>query len=222
MQELIVRSWNGFNIEFELIDGQLMANATSMCTSFKKRPTKWLELEATKGYIIALEEEDAKKALSVKRTLVETRNGGTNPGTWIVEDLILELAGWLNTPFKIQMHKWMAELLRTGSVSLKPKTSLEVLHEVVQNLMEQDSRITAVERKVDEVSARQVLTEVNFFTIVGWAKLQKKSVTDREARALGVKASNLSKQTGVKVEKLPNGSWGTINSYHRSILQQVL
>ena len=71
MQELITKSYNGFAIEFELIDGQLMANATAMCAAFDKRPAKWLELEPIKRYIAALEAKS-----DFRTSFIESRKGG--------------------------------------------------------------------------------------------------------------------------------------------------
>ena len=82
-------------------------------------------------------------------------------------------------------------------------------------------QLASVEQKIEEVAARQVLTEVEYFAIKGWAKLQKKSVTEEQAKDLGRKASKLSRERGVRVDKLPNGTYGTVNSYHCSILQDI-
>lgn len=233
MQELIKKDWNGFEIEFELIDGQLMANATAMCAAFGKKPTNWLSLESTKRYVSALEAKSG-----ILTSLVETRTGGAGGGggTWIHERLILKLAAWLNVDFEIKCDEWVAELLRTGQVSLKPKSSLEVLGEVVQNLIEQDKRLAAVEeyqasqqqqvnrigQQVDEVKAHLTTVNTDFFTVAGWASLQKKSVPTSAANALGRKAAALSKAQGFAIGKVSDARYGAVNSYHKDVLRQVI
>lgn len=231
MHQLVKKNYNGFEIEFELIDGQLMANATSMCAAFKKRPTKWLELDSTQRYIAALQAEDAAKgAVSENRTLVETRNGGLNPGTWIREDLILELAGWLNVGFKIQTHKWVAELLRTGSVALDaPKTPAEMLLMFAQQSVEQErrtaaleQRTTGIEQDVAQLKAKTATVPEDYYTVAGWASLQNKSVPISTANALGRKAAALSKAQGYDIGKVSDQRYGRVNSYHVAVLRQVL
>lgn len=113
MQQLIkVLDYNGKAIQFEIINGQVFANATAMCQAFEKKPADWLRLPTTKKYM------DALKAKWENLTLVETRQGGENPGTWIHEKLILKLAQWLSVEFELWCDEKMAELLRTGSVSI--------------------------------------------------------------------------------------------------------
>lgn len=112
--------YNDTPMEFEVIDGQVFANATIMCQAFNKRPSKWLELESTKRYLDALQ---VKTDLGT--SLVETRKGNSNDfsqGTWIHEKLILKLAQWLDVNFEIWCDEKIAELLRTGKAELdKPK-----------------------------------------------------------------------------------------------------
>ena len=114
MENIQIFNYGNFQIEFEVINGQVFANATGMCQAFGKRPSHWLELENTKRYIFALQE-----AVSEKTALVETRNGGANPGTWIHQKLILKLSSWLDVNLEIWCDEKIAELLKTGKVELK-------------------------------------------------------------------------------------------------------
>lgn len=116
MNNLIKKDWNGFEIEFEMVGDQLMANATAMCKAFGKRPVNWLALESTKRYISALEAKSGN--LTGDNQLVTTRHS-FDAGTWIHERLILKLAQWLDVDFEIQCDTWIAELLRTGKVALQ-------------------------------------------------------------------------------------------------------
>ncbi|WP_460618836.1 KilA-N domain-containing protein [Hymenobacter ruber] len=233
MQELIKKDWNGFEIEFELIDGQLMANATAMCTAFGKRAQHWLDLGQTKRYISALEAKPEIPAL------VETRQGGSNPGTWINERLILKLAAWLNVDFEIKCDEWVAELLRTGKVEMAPtlpQTQGELILMLAQQNVANEKRLLAVEqasasqqqqvnqieRQVAEVTARVTTVNTDFFTVAGWASLQKKSVPTSTANALGRKAAALSKAQGYDVGKVSDARYGAVNSYHIDVLRQVI
>lgn len=111
MSQIQIFDYNQSQIQFEVVNSQVMANATLMCQAFGKKPVKWLELESTKRYLSALE------AKSEIRTLVETRQGGVNAGTWVHEKLILKLAQWLDVGFELWCDEKIAELLRTGVVT---------------------------------------------------------------------------------------------------------
>ena len=102
-------AYKGMSIEFEVINGEVFANATAMCQAFGKRPSKWLELDTTKRYIVALQ------AKSENRTLVETRHGGANPGTWVHEKLILKLAQWLDVEFEIWCDERISEIIKAAN-----------------------------------------------------------------------------------------------------------
>lgn len=76
MQQLIkTLQYNGKPIEFEIINGQVFANATAMCQAFGKKPADWLRLATTQRYI------DALKAKWENLTSVETRQGGADKGS---------------------------------------------------------------------------------------------------------------------------------------------
>jgi len=216
MHQLITKDYNGFQIEFELIDGQVMANATSMCAAFGKRPSKWLELESTKRYIGALE------AKSEFRTLLETRQGGNNSGTWVHERLVLKLAQWLNVDFEIQCDEWIAELLRTGRVEIAPpKTQAEMLLMFAQHNVEQERRMTAIEETVQEVKAHLTTINTDFYSVAGWAALVKKPIPTNQATALGKKAAKLSRESNMPIGSIYDARYGNVGTYHKDILRQV-
>lgn len=228
--ELITKSYHGFTIEFELIDGQLMANATAMCAVFGKRPAKWLELESVKRYVGALE------AKSEIRTLVETRQGGANPGTWIHERLILKLAQWLNVDFEIQCDEWMGELLRTGRVALATLTPAEILLQQATQMVEQERRVKelegrqqvdrlqlqAVEAAIAEVAAKQATIDTSSYSVAGYAGLHKIRLTLQTASGFGRRAATISRAQGYPVGKVHDARYGEVNVYHRDVLRQVM
>lgn len=106
----IKHTYKGFDIEFEVLDGAVMANATKMCQAFGKRPIDWLRLPQTNRYI------DAVKVKCENLTsLVDTRRGNfssSSQGTWIHEKLILKLAQWLDVDFEIWCDERVAELIK--------------------------------------------------------------------------------------------------------------
>lgn len=221
MTKLQIYEYKGTQIEFEIIDGQVFANATEMCQAFGRRPIKWLELESTKRYIEAI------KAKSEKRTLVETRQGGVNAGTWIDEKLILKLAQWLNVDFEIWCDEKMAELIRTGTVTIKPLSSAEMFLHNAQLMVEHEKRIEAVENKQTQTDDRilqiesKVNTRPNYLTIVGYAVLKGLNLTMAKAKEYGKLAAAKCREKGYEIEKVVDTRFGLINSYPEIVLKEV-
>ena len=89
MNELIVKEYLGSGIEFKVIEGEVYANATSMCKPFNKTPKDWLRTAQTQRYISALEQK-----ANMPNEMVSKNKGGdiNDQGTWIHERLVLRLA----------------------------------------------------------------------------------------------------------------------------------
>lgn len=102
-------TYEGSNITFLRGDG-VMVNATQMAKTFGKRPVDWLRLPATKTFL----EELTKVRKSHFENLVKAKAGGSNPGTWMHEDVALEFARWLSPKFAIWTNDQIKTLLTTG------------------------------------------------------------------------------------------------------------
>lgn len=225
MKSLQIYEYKGTQIEFEIIDGQVFANATEMCQVFGKRPVNWLDLTSTKRYIEALKVKSGNLT-----SLLETRKGNSSEftqGTWIHEKLILKLAQWLDVDFEIWCDEKMAELIRTGAVSVKPMSSAEMFLQNAQLMVEHEKRIQAVEVKqgqtdgrLDEIEAK-INTRPNYFTVIGFAVSNKLNLTMSRAKELGKMATQKCRELGLEIEKVKDTRFGFVNSYPTSVLQEV-
>ena len=106
-----IYEYKGTQIEFEVIDGHVMANATKMCQVFGKKFSDWTRTEAAQTYIKAI----AKKCVLTENQLVNIKNGGEARGSWINEKLILRVAQWLDVDFEIWCDEKIAELIKNGN-----------------------------------------------------------------------------------------------------------
>jgi phage antirepressor YoqD-like protein len=106
--------YHGSPIQFEMVDGSIMANATLMCKAFNKSPNHWLRTEQTKLYI----NQVSALLKSNPTDLYIVRNGGGDYGTWIHEKLVIELARWLSPEFAVWCDEKIAELIRNGMVKI--------------------------------------------------------------------------------------------------------
>lgn len=115
---LITEQYSGSPIQFEMVNGKLMANFTSMCEVFKKRPIDWLKNKGTQELIAAIAR--VRNIVLTDNQLVTVVNGGNTNGTWIDQELIIDAAGWLDVNFRMWCNDKIAELLRTGTTSIAP------------------------------------------------------------------------------------------------------
>lgn len=232
MQAIITKDYNGYSIAFEIIDGQLMVNATEMCAAFGKRPYDWQRSTGIARYIAALE---AKRENLVGEYQLVTTRTGVNAGTWIHEKLILKLAQWLDVDFEVQCDEWVAELLRTGRVELAVRTPAELILMQAQQLVDHERRVTHLEVRQDadhkqigvlgeqvaEVAAKQTTIDTAYYTVSGYASLNKIKVPLAAAIQYGKQAAAMSREQDVPVDSTYDSKYGKVNTYHADILKQV-
>lgn len=101
-------------IQFDVIDGQVMANATSMAVANGKKMNNYLRSKSTSDYIQSLE----KRYANLRNGIVVVKQGGTDQGTWIHEKLILDFARWCSPDFAVWCDEKIADLLKEGHVRL--------------------------------------------------------------------------------------------------------
>lgn len=106
-------------IQFEEVEGQVMANATLMCKAHGKMFNDFTRLKQTSNLIDAICE---RYGISRNGIIVQ-KQGGLNQGSWIHERLILPLARWLSVDFELWCDERLAELLRNGVTSVDGKLS---------------------------------------------------------------------------------------------------
>jgi phage antirepressor YoqD-like protein len=122
MSNLIKHTYNGFDIEFELIDGHVMANATAMCKANGKNVGDWLRLQSTEEYAVALAKKyDMQNPISAKK-------GGSTQGTWVHERILIDLARWISVDFAIWCDEKIVDLIRPKAAPVKlPANYIEAL-----------------------------------------------------------------------------------------------
>lgn len=82
-------------IRFKMEQEMVMVNATEMAKLFGKSPTAWLRFDSTEEFRQALVNEG--KSENVEQQVSTSR--GKNGGTWMIEELALEFAGFLSPEF---------------------------------------------------------------------------------------------------------------------------
>ncbi|MGY0426398.1 MAG: antA/AntB antirepressor family protein [Polaribacter sp.] len=89
-----------------------------------------------------------------------------------------------------------------------------------QVLEYQTKELKQIRQTVIEIQAENRRI-VDYFSIVGYARIIKQSVPIRDASILGRKASKLCKANNIRIEKIQDPRFGYINAYSVAILKQV-
>jgi phage anti-repressor protein len=128
-----------------------------------------------------------------------------------------------------QARLYFIECEKRAKELSKPKTTAELLVEHAQAYLEQERRMAQIEvtqkeqeQRLLEVESKQATIDKNHYTIVGYAHLMGISgVTRSVANTLGRKASKLSHKQNYHVGKEYDAKYGTVNTYHVDILQEI-
>lgn len=130
-----------------------------------------------------------------------------------------------------EVRQYFIECERRASAQVKPLTQGEILLAQCQMLVEQERRVAALETanvehadKIKRIEAKQQAFEEGskFFTVVGYAVWRGfPAVTLSEAAALGKRATRISKEKGLLIDKVRDPRFGIVGSYHESILEIV-
>lgn len=115
MEHLQIFSYNNSNVTFRNNDGVVFVNATDMAKPFGKQPIHYLRNDSTKEFLNAI----SQTTNSHIENLINTIQGGNNPGTWMHEDVALDFAQWLSPMFRVWCNQKIKELLTTGTVTIQ-------------------------------------------------------------------------------------------------------
>ena len=102
-----------------------------------------------------------------------------------------------------------------------PMTSLEALQIAVNRMVEQERRLRTVEDRMDMIEAKTATVPNEYFTVAGFATIRKQRIDVNKANIIGRKAANLSRRLGYEIGKVSDPRFGTVNTYHVDILNEV-
>lgn len=131
-----------------------------------------------------------------------------------------EIAMIQRTPKGKQAREYFIACEKKLYEMAKPLSTLDMLELSIKQLRAQEQRVNAIENDVLELKAA-TQTRPDYFTIVGYATLNKMKIGLQLAARLGGKASRLCKQHGYQTEEIPDPRFGKVKMYPKSILQQV-
>ena len=163
----IVKVFEGKEIMFKMVDGEVYAKANSMCDSVKL--DNWKRSANTKRYIEALKNKASNNSVKITEFIISEE--GVKGGSWIHEKLILNLARFVSVDFELWCDEIITELIREGEVSMKPKipqTYAEALLEAGRLALENEQLVENNKKlEVENLVSKQIIADnepkVNYY-----------------------------------------------------------
>ena len=219
---LTTLNYEGSPIQFEVIEGQVMANATAMAKAFGKKPDDIFKTKTWVDFECAVIED-----LSLRFEDIRTVKNGDAGGSWIHQELVLEFSRRLNTKFSLWCNRMIAELLRTGSVSIKKLTPAEILLAQAQQLVNHERQISELQERQSKTEAAVVeivnnmQTRPDYFCISAFCALHGIRISNKTAQRIGKLAAAKCKLQGYEIGSVKDEKWGKVGSYPAVVLKDV-
>jgi hypothetical protein len=149
-----------FVIRARTTDGYV--DATNLCKAGGKRFHNWYQLQSTKEFIEALEQDLGIIPVTQNfdgtgmpvTSLVDIKRGKSSQfaqGSWIHPDLAGQLAQWISPIFAIRVSRWIRDIVITGKAELKnEKTNDELIRLQLDN-QKKDGQIQQQNEKIQRL-----------------------------------------------------------------------
>lgn len=187
------------------------------------------ELYTKLGYDISNWKRWFKKNITENQFAVETEDyvgfvimtsGNETQDFALSIDFAKKLSMMARTETGEKIRQYFIDVEKKAKESAKPLSTLDILKLTIQNLEEQQRGLDEVKREVLELKA-QTITRPEYFTIVGYAILNKIQVGLQLASKIGQKATRICKEEGYPMDEVPDPRFGRVKSYPKAVLQQV-
>jgi len=120
-----------------------------------------------------------------------------------------------------EARNYFIECEKQTKKAIQPMSQLDILAMSVALLQEQAKKIEEVNNRIDKIEAKQLTSGIDYYTVVGFASLNKVKVTPSQANILGRKCSSRSRSMGVPKQDIHDPRYGLVGGYHEEILEFV-
>lgn len=120
-----------------------------------------------------------------------------------------------------QARKYFIQCERELKQPSKPATYIDLAEMMIQSIKAQESRMNQIEQKTIEIEARIDTIDTNFVSVIGYARINNIQLPGNEALKIGKKAGKISREMGFTIGKVHDARYGSINTYHKDVLQTV-
>jgi DNA-damage-inducible protein D len=177
----------------------------------------------------------------------DSRSNGL--GVQEIKDFELSRLGCYTVAMNADPEKEMVALAqgyfaaKTREAELKPKTNIQMLVEVAQEMARQEQIQIAQAKEIELIKQQQALEAAridelaqlthqhdaeidriyspngHYFSVIGYARNRGLSIGIETAKDVGRKCSTHCKSKGIKIEKLNDPRFGTVGSYPESVIE---
>jgi len=139
-------------IEFKVINGNVMVNATQMANIFGKEVTFFLRNDDTNSFINSCLKTENSQYINVK-SREDLVQGKQKSGTWMHRILSLKFAAWLNPDFELWVYATIDRILFDY---------YKRLEESLQLSAKREKQIAELEAKLNDLPEFQTLERLKF------------------------------------------------------------
>lgn len=187
------------------------------------------ELYEKLGYNKAVWARWAKKNITSNQFAIENEdwqgfnimlNGNETQDFALSIDFAKKLAMMARTEVGEKIRQYFIDVEKKAKENAKPLSTLDILKMTIQQMEAQQQGLEEVKQDVAELKAQKI-TRPDYFSIAGWASLNKIHVGVKLSAKLGIKASRFCKQNCIDTDEIPDPRFGKVKSYPKIVLQQV-
>jgi len=181
---------------------------------------KALELDNITRALSNIPEDE--KGFTVGKTL-----GGLQNLLCISESGLYRLIFRSNKPEAEKFRLWvfnevLPSIRKTGSYIAPDLSPMQILKQMFSVIENQDVRIDNLDNRVQTLEAH-VQPETEYFSALGYFRYRNITAPSmNEVQALGQRASRLSKERGLSIGKIADPRFGSVNTYHIAILDELV
>lgn len=150
MSNILVLSYQQNSITFDELG---WFNATTAAEHFNKRPIDWLKLDSTKEYLSVL----ADLLNCEESSLLKTRRGRYQGGTWLHPRLAVRFSQWLDARFAVWCDLQIESIIKQihphydwKRLRHEASSSFKVMNAVLQLLRQEQGKVTASHHYMNE------------------------------------------------------------------------
>jgi prophage antirepressor-like protein len=117
------------------------------------------------------------------------------------------------------LHEVLPAVRKSGSYSVQPQQSsnpsIQALRQIVDVIEQIDNRVALLEESAG--------WQADYYTVLGYfRKFKMVAPSTNERQSIGIRATKLSHERGRSIGKANDARWGEVNSYHVSILDEIV
>jgi len=171
----------------------------------KHSPNRWTR---TAGYQSLCDELTPELAFAPS----VSNQGGSNAGTFVTKELVYAYAMWISPAFNLKV-------IRTfDAVQTQPVINDPTTRALIQLLTDTD----ALKSRVALLEAQTTTRDESYFTAAGYCNLKGVKLDRAGMAMIGKMAAQYSRENNLKVGRVYDSRYGSVNEYHTSALQYAV